>query len=286
MPIIQTNKETVKEIDAEGNEQVTTKETTKKIERSTEPDYIKLYTNMWCEANQIPDLWRPLFLQLVMRMSYANAEDEQDLGGQIVSTGGPYGDRIRAALGWKPNMYQKGLKALCDCHAIKRVRRGFYQVNPHYAGRGEWKYNPRLNRGGIENIIATFDLAAGTNKTEIVWADDGTDTPMNKMYRRGLGVKKGENAILSTSETAAQPSNEKPNAAAKAAPTKPNKTPSSSAHPAEQQTPPQAIVCPSCGESIEPNEYRDKRPGHAGETHWECPLCGADLDELKGAKMA
>lgn len=283
MPVIQTEKEIVTQIDADGNEHTTTKEKTKTRERSSEPDYIKIYTNMWCEANQIPLAYRELFLQLATRMSYANAENEDDLGGQIVCTSGLYGEKIRAALGWKPNMYQKGLKALCDCHAIKRVRRGFYQINPAYAGRGEWKYKPQLHRGGIENIIATFNLATGTNKTEIVWSDDGTDTEMNKMYRKGLGVKKGDNAVLTTSETAAQPSDNPPDEAAKAAARKPKQNSSLSAHTGQT---PQAIVCPGCGEEIDPQEYHDKRPGHAGETHIECPLCGADLDELKGGVSA
>ena len=201
MPAIQTNTETVKIIDADGNITETTKETTKKIEQSKEPDYIKIYTRVWCEINEIPEKWRELFLQLAVRMTYARASDPDNAGGQIVSTGGPLGEEIRAALGWKTRVpYQKGLRALCECNAIKRVGRGFYQINPSYAGRGEWKYNPRLDRGGIENIVGTFDLKEKKVDATIIWADDGTDNELNETYRRGLGVKDTDGAVLSQKE--------------------------------------------------------------------------------------
>ena len=200
MAAIQTNTETVRTIDQDGNVTETTKETTKKIERSAEPDFIKIYTNMWCEANQIPTKWRELFLQLAMRMSYACASNAEEQGGQIVATGGLFGKSIMAALGWKRAMYQRGLSELCKCDAIKKVCRGQYQINPHYAGRGEWKYNPRLDRGGIENIVGTFDLKEKKVDATIIWADDGTDNELNETYRRGLGVKDTDGAVLSQKE--------------------------------------------------------------------------------------
>ena len=100
------------------------------------------------------------------------------------------------ALNWKDRMYQKGLKALCECEAIKKVGKGVYQINPRYAGRGEWKYNPRLERGGIEDLVATFNFKDKSVDTKIVWADDGEDTPMNEAYRQGMGVSAKQETIL------------------------------------------------------------------------------------------
>lgn len=187
---ISTKKEIETYIDEEGNEKTTTKETTKKIERSNEPDYIKLYTKVWCEFNQIPNQWRLLFLELITRMSYTNSNDLKH--SQIVATGGPTKEAICKTFNWKSNMYQKGLKALKETGAIKQISRGFYQINPNYAGRGEWKYNPKLERGGIEDLKATFDFKNKTIDLNIIWADDGKDNNFNEIFRNGVK----ENTII------------------------------------------------------------------------------------------
>lgn len=197
MNIIST-KETQTFIQEDGSEQSTTKETTSKIERSTEPDYIKVYTKMWCEFNQIPLTYRDLFFELICNMSYCNASDLEH--SQLVYTGKPWSDCIMKHLGWKKAMYQRGLSELCKCNAIRKISRGVYQINPSYAGRGEWKYNPRLNRGGIESLVSTFDYVAGTVETKMQWADDGEDTELNELYRVGLGVTKTDNTTLTTTK--------------------------------------------------------------------------------------
>lgn len=196
---IDTIKETTTQIDEKGNEQTTTVTKTKKRERSNEPDYIKIYTDMWCQFNEIPDRARPLFLELAVRMSYASKNDEY--GGQLVATGGPIQEAICKKLDIKRAAYQRYLKELRDCNAIRLVSRGYYQINPSYAGKGEWKYNPRLDRGGVEELIATFKLNAdGTKsvKTDIIWADNGEDTPLNTFYREGMGVSAEDQTVLET----------------------------------------------------------------------------------------
>lgn len=191
--IIETNTT----IDAEGNETTTTIAKTTNIERNNEPDYIKLYTKMWCEYNGIPEQWRELFLQLVVRMSYASSLDKT--GGQIVSVIGVTVSEINSYFHWKTRtQLTHGLKALCDCNAIKRIGRGQYQINPQYAGRGEWKYNPRLERGGVEDLVAKFNFRDKTVETQIVWADDGSDSEINKIYRQGMKVNTSNQTILKT----------------------------------------------------------------------------------------
>lgn len=180
--------------DENGVEKSTIKEKTSKIERSSEPDYIKLYTKMWCEFNEIPDAYRNLFIQLVSRMSYATIN--KDEGGQLVNTGKPWNVSIMEALGWKKAMFQRGLKVLCECNAIRQVGKGVYQINPQYAGRGEWKYNPQLERGGVEDLIAKFSFKDRKVELTTVWADNGKDTEINQLHRKGLGVKATDNAVL------------------------------------------------------------------------------------------
>lgn len=189
-----TEKQTTIQEDADGNIKTSSVEKVTNIQRNDEPDYIKLYTKMWCEFNDIPMGYRELFLQLVTRMTYCNSAD---LGNsQLVNTGKPWSTSIMKALNWKDRMYQKGLKALCECEAIKKVGKGVYQINPRYAGRGEWKYNSRLERGGIEDLVATFNFKDKSVDTKIVWADDGEDTPMNEAYRQGMGVSAKQETVL------------------------------------------------------------------------------------------
>lgn len=186
-------------VDSEGNIIESTKsEVTRNVAKSDEPDYIKLYTKMWCEFNNIPSTYRELFLQLVTRMSYCNAQDLAN--SQIVYTGKPVSDVIMASLNWKKAMYQRGLKALTDCGAIKKINRGVYQINPSYAGKGEWRYNPKYDRGGVEDLIATFNFKQGTVNTKIIWADDGSDNEMNTIMRDGMNVDPENQTVLKTTD--------------------------------------------------------------------------------------
>lgn len=185
-------------IDENGNETITVKETTTNFQKNKEPDYVKIYTDMWCSFNKVPPVYRELFLQLVTRMSYCNAGDLKN--SQLVNTGKPWSDDIMNALGWQKAMYQRGLKALCDCGAIKKINRGVYQINPNYASRGEWKYNPKLQRGGVEDLIATFNFRDKTVDTQIIWADDGKDNDMNTQYRNGLNVSAKQDTVLKSTQ--------------------------------------------------------------------------------------
>lgn len=194
MAIVKSTKETETIIDEHGAISSTTKETTSQIDVSAEPDFIKIYTKMWCEFNEIPNSYRELFFQLALRMSYCDKADLKH--SQKVITYGSVKDEIKTALGWKDAMYYKGLKALCDCGAIKKLSRSEYQINPNYASKGHWKYNPRLGNGGVEDLVATFKFKNKDVETNIVWADDGTNSALNQLYRDGLQVKDSDATVL------------------------------------------------------------------------------------------
>lgn len=168
--------------DAEGNITTNTLEKTNTVAKSDEPDYIKLYTSTWCEFNQIPLRLRDLFLELIVRMSYADSSSPDE--SQIVYTGKPTSTAIMKALGLKQSTYNQYLRELRECKAIRQVSRGVYQINPNYAGRGQWKYNPTLQSGGIADLRAEFDFVKGTVKTKIVWGDDkNANDPVTKANR-------------------------------------------------------------------------------------------------------
>lgn len=209
MAIIRSNKTTIIQEDAKGNLTTETVEMTTKVERLREPDFIKLYTKVWCEFNQIPTQWRPLFLELIARMTYADSSDLEH--SQIVATGGVTRDSICKALNWKPNMYQKGLKALKDVGAIKQKMKGFYQINPNYAGRGEWKYNPKLERGGVEALKATFDFNTHNVEVDIKWADTNPIEPPTIVSNSPQGIDTPNNAECSTKPIEAPTTNDMTN---------------------------------------------------------------------------
>ena len=180
--------------DERGVERTITIEKSSTITRNEEPDYVKLYTKVWLEFNGIPLPYRQLFLELVTRMTYCNANDLEH--AQLVTTCKPFSDDIMRALKWKIAMFKRGLLELSKAGAIRRVGRGVYQINPSYAGKGEWKYNPKLKRGGVENLVATFNFKDKTVDTKVIWADDGGDTDMDKVYRDGLGVASSDEAVM------------------------------------------------------------------------------------------
>ncbi len=135
---------------------------TKEIVRLTEPEYIKLYIKPWDRAWALPGEkplsanYRLLFTVLAVRMSYCENDDWEH--SQLVQTGGPYAKEILEALGWKHrDSLQKGLKALCGCEAIRKVSRGLYQINPAFAGKGQWKYNPRHAQSNLEEFKKYFN---------------------------------------------------------------------------------------------------------------------------------
>ena len=196
MSTIATKEEITTTIDENGNEHTTIKSTSTNFNKNTEPDYIKIYTKMWCEFNQIPLRWQNLFFQLAIRMSYSNSNDLKH--SQEVIVYGGVSDEICKACGWndKSNL-RRGLKALCDCGAIKKgAYRATYQINPNYASRGSWKYNPKQAQGGVEDLVAEFSFKDKSVKTNIVWADNGEDDEVNSMFREALSVSKNDETVL------------------------------------------------------------------------------------------
>lgn len=178
----ETKTETVTNNYADGSTESRTTESklTRKISGNEEPDYVKIYTGMWCEFNQIPLNVRPLFLEMVSRMTYADYGNTTEAGGQVVALAGPVAKAIQKRLDIKESMFYRQVKTLVDCGAIRKISRGFYQVNPSYAGRGLWKYNPKKKQGGIENIIATFNFKDKTINQRITYAEDGDQGNIGK----------------------------------------------------------------------------------------------------------
>ena len=146
-----------------------TKETT--FDKGREPDYIKIYTKMWCNFKGLTDKYITMFMELASRMTYCNSNDLKH--SQLVNTGSLFAEEIIKACGWKTrDPLAKGLKTLCQYGVIRKVGKGVYQINPEYAGRGAWRYNPREDNGGVKDLVATFNFKENSVDTLITWNDD------------------------------------------------------------------------------------------------------------------
>ena len=181
-------KDTKTVVDADGNTIEEKKvERTWTMEKSGEPDFVKLYPEAWMPKKKtlaedespagkktaaarrknagdgedtahlkLPAAYRFLFFILAARMGYCDSDDLAH--SQLVITGEPYRDEILEIMGWSDrDSLQKGLRALCECNAIRKVSRGCYQINPRFASKGQWKYNPRIPQSNVEGLKKYYD---------------------------------------------------------------------------------------------------------------------------------
>lgn len=184
-------------------------ESTWTIERTGEPDFIKLYTDAWVPKKsnkdkedspagkktapargknaadgkdttqlKLPAAYRFLFVVLASRMSYCDRDDLEH--SQLVITEKPFRDEIMRIMGWgNRDSLQKGLRALCECNAIRKVSRGCYQINPRFASKGQWKDNPRITQSNVEGLKKHYDRKRDPNPdaADIPPAVNETATP-------------------------------------------------------------------------------------------------------------
>lgn len=140
----------------------------------TEPEYIKLYTDVWCTFYDVPVVYKELFLQLAMHMTPVDCNSLET--SQLVYTTGPMRDYYIKSCGWKSyESMAKGLKALCECNAIKKIKNGIYQVNPSFAARGKWLDAKDGEDGkftGLKSLRLTFDFLSGKMSTDVTYSED------------------------------------------------------------------------------------------------------------------
>ena len=105
---------------------------------------------------KLPAAYRFLFVVLAARMGYCDKDDLEH--SQLVMTGEPFATEIRDIMGWgNRDSLMKGLRALCECNAIRKVSRGCYQINPRFASKGQWLYNPRISQSNVEGLKTYYD---------------------------------------------------------------------------------------------------------------------------------
>ena len=112
-------------------------------------------------------------------MDYCDSDDLAH--SQLVITGEPYRDEILEIMGWSDrDSLQKGLRALCECNAIRKVSRGCYQINPRFASKGQWKYNPRVSQSSLEDFSDYYNEQIRMQSKKKDAAVRETDVPMGQ----------------------------------------------------------------------------------------------------------
>lgn len=137
-----------------------------------EGEYIKVYfadIRRLCSlsANAVA-----LLIELASRMSYANATDDENFGGQIVIVRKEIREAICKELGIQTRAYYNNIKKLKEEKFIKEVSKSTYQINPSIMGRGLYEYSPKFKYGGIKDLREVFDKDVETETT----VEDDTET--------------------------------------------------------------------------------------------------------------
>lgn len=202
------------------------------MEKSGEPDFIKLYPEAWMPKKKtlaedespavkktaavrgknaddgedtahlkLPAAYRFLFFVLAARMDYCDSDDLAH--SQLVMTGEPYRDEILEIMGWSDrDSLMKGLRALCECNAIRKVSRGCYQINPRFASKGQWKYNPRIPQSNVEGLKKYYDDEQAKARRKKAEEEEKKKEEARENRKRSLGIQKtGERKGLPVADT-------------------------------------------------------------------------------------
>ena len=227
-------KDTQTVTDSEGNViQEKKSERTWTVEKTGEPDFIKLYPEAWMPKKKtlakgespagkktapaqgknaadgedtahltLPAAYRFLFFILAARMGYCDSVDLAH--SQLVMTGEPYRDEIMKIMGWtNRDSLMKGLRALCECNIIRKVSRGCYQINPRFASKGQWLYNPRIPQSNVEGLKKYYDDEQEKARRKDEEKEKEKKEEARKNRKRSLSLQKtGEGKELPVADTA------------------------------------------------------------------------------------
>lgn len=102
-----------------------------------EPPYVKVYLGSLDSLRTLPLYCWPVLLWLLQKAPYATQNPYFEIGS-------PTRAYIAEETGVKISSVNHAVADLVKYGAILRVRRGLYQLNPQFFGRGEWKEIARL----------------------------------------------------------------------------------------------------------------------------------------------
>lgn len=149
--------------------------TTTHSERTSEPDFIKLYLDHLAIFNGTSLTVNPILAELLKRTTYA----DDTSGGQQLVINRAVKKRIAETLQCSENYINKAITSFVKNDYFRRLDRGLYEVNPHYFGKGDW--------GNIKKLRANYDYVNHTLVAEIESEtgeehNNGVDTPLSGCF--------------------------------------------------------------------------------------------------------
>lgn len=109
-----------------------------------EPPYVKVYLGDLASLRTLPLYCWPVLLWLLQKAAYATQAPCFEIGS-------PTRAYIAEEIGVKASSVNHAVADLVKHGALLRVRRGLYQLNPQFFGRGEWKDIVQLRERAIRN---------------------------------------------------------------------------------------------------------------------------------------
>lgn len=109
-----------------------------------EPPYVKIYLDSLGLLREVPLYCWPVLLWLLQKAPYATQDPYFEIGS-------PTRAYIAEETGVKISSVNHAVADLVKHGAILRARRGLYQLNPQFFGRGEWKEIAKLRETAGRN---------------------------------------------------------------------------------------------------------------------------------------
>lgn len=97
-----------------------------------EPDFIKVYLDNIIFLAEIPKWISKVLYELLKAVTYAN-------NGQYIVVNPAYKRVLGEVLDMKPQSVTNAINQLEKENILFKKDTGYYQLNPHYFGKGEWK---------------------------------------------------------------------------------------------------------------------------------------------------
>ena len=102
------------------------------------------------DENRVPVQYKELFAQLAVRMCDLQFKKEGKviLFPRVVCGAGKDADEVMDALGWtSKEKFQRGLRDLCECNVMHKLKNDCYQVNPAYVN---FEYKRKVKEANLE----------------------------------------------------------------------------------------------------------------------------------------
>lgn len=187
MAIMTTNSQKVVK-DTDGKVlSVETRTDTQTIKKNEENEYVKIYTDKILDLidDELPNKQFKFIILLTKYVGYADVNDLH--GGMIIKLDTRTKKEIQEKLEIQESYFYKTIKELEKRKLIKKIDKGYYQLNPFFFGKGYYEYRPNYKQGGIKDIRVTWylDTTEKAKKVEdnldvIAWVKDDEDFIVTK----------------------------------------------------------------------------------------------------------